>query len=71
MGNAASGLPFVVGEEVESYPESPETCSWRMHRGTKRVRLLPAFCAFCAAVIPTERDNHVLSKKKAYGHIHT
>lgn len=37
MGNAASGLPFVVGEEVEAYPESPETCSWRMHRGTKRV----------------------------------
>ena len=37
MGNAASGLPFVVGEEVDSYPESPETCSWRMHRGTKRV----------------------------------
>eukprot|EP00903_Cladosiphon_okamuranus_P016041 g14811.t1 len=36
MGNAASGLPFVVEEEVESYPESPETCSWRMHRGTKR-----------------------------------
>ncbi|CAN0065605.1 unnamed protein product [Pylaiella littoralis] len=36
MGNAASGLPFVVGEEVDSYPESPETCSWRMHRGTKR-----------------------------------
>lgn len=37
MGNAASGLPFVVGEEVDSYPESPETCSWRMHSGTKRV----------------------------------
>ncbi|CAN0316212.1 unnamed protein product [Ascophyllum nodosum] len=36
MGNAASGLPFVVGEEVGTYPESPETCSWRLHDGTKR-----------------------------------
>eukprot|EP00752_Nemacystus_decipiens_P008452 g7555.t1 len=36
MGNAASGLPFVVEDEVNSYPESPETCSWRMHLGTKR-----------------------------------
>lgn len=38
MGNAASGLPFVVGDEVTSFPESPETCSWRLHHGTKRVR---------------------------------
>eukprot|EP00904_Undaria_pinnatifida_P002672 jgi/Undpi1/12405/HiC_scaffold_5.g02077.m1 len=36
MGNAASGLPFVVEEEIDTYPESPETCSWRLHKGTKR-----------------------------------
>lgn len=43
MGNVASGLPFVVEEEVDTYPESPETCSWRMHRGTKRVSSLLFF----------------------------
>lgn len=43
MGNAASGLPFVVGEEISSYPESQETCSWRLHSGTKRVSTVQSF----------------------------
>ena len=53
MGNAASGLPFVVEEEVDSYPESPETCSWRMHRGTKRVSSLTVNPFFASS----RRDN--------------
>lgn len=39
MGNAASGLPFVVGEEVPGYPEGSESY-WRLHRGKKRVRVV-------------------------------
>lgn len=59
MGNAASALPFVVGEEVASYPESHESTYWRLHRGTKRVSTSPA-CPLVSCYVSIVLDHPIL-----------